>query len=810
MNFTDNLGNIFSLKSYSEYPIGYEYETNKYVFWVDSDYSHKLTIGNWYVKPIRFVLDHKPESVNIYLNSDKFKLLNKIPESLEIDLDSLTTTLSDLYIIEGLSGNDGSTLYLCNFYIFAKSDEEGTWTTQVMINVDNEWCPISVAASFVDVCEELEINASNFGKKFPKEILKAVWEQSYNNDVPDINLYNIKLKEWLLNHMLISGECGNYRSALASLEWFGWGDKLSLSKLLKTDNDFLDQYIHDYFNLDNDIDESFKYFKQTILLSLYFSINKETGNIYEVDDNLDLWGEGKPILEDLESKYDESIIDSITYKKKVIEWSMHEISLKLACLSYMYKKYFLPMHLSIHSASVRRTVFANDMKMLNDSYLGLTEKPIYDYDADFDTSIEFYERKDLYISTDKIILDENDFCIKDKESDSYIGSENFYPYIYVPVNIISTNDIVDITVVLSKNNMQIFDKHFVYATDKYDFEGICIIPSKYISTFDKDFWESGIFTLDIKLNGVWYSYDFSIPVTQPKILFGTLQYVYDHEKCKQINSISDTSIDFNAVFADNDIANISIINDFKYYDNISIIKDNTELLDKYIISQIQTVKIGKHKEFFNKIYIYDIENNGNSIQYDKHTFGDELSTDIALYRKFFNDDGEIKDTETFNTEDYDFYLMHNNTKYFIVAISKKTINYAINLPINKNHINIGTDNYDLIYLRSSDIFMLERMMINWKTSGYNHFKTTDIIISVLTNVNLPVISNMSNKWEYKGISISNKNIKSVYFGSVAGIMSIEENQSEYISGYYDAICTYSTDNFYSHNRILKGKILIEK
>ena len=94
--------------------------------------------------------------------------------------------------------------------------------------------------------------------QIPKDILKAVYAESLYNDVFNEALYNEKLKEYLINIMGIKGECGNFNSAIKSLKWFGYGDKISISKLLKTDNDFKAQYIFDYFNISNDVITSFK------------------------------------------------------------------------------------------------------------------------------------------------------------------------------------------------------------------------------------------------------------------------------------------------------------------------------------------------------------------------------------------------------------------------------------------------------------------------------------------------------------------------------------------------------------------------
>ena len=41
MEFIDSTGHIFYLEDYSSYPIGFEYEQNNYVFWLENDYKSK-------------------------------------------------------------------------------------------------------------------------------------------------------------------------------------------------------------------------------------------------------------------------------------------------------------------------------------------------------------------------------------------------------------------------------------------------------------------------------------------------------------------------------------------------------------------------------------------------------------------------------------------------------------------------------------------------------------------------------------------------------------------------------------------------
>jgi len=57
MEFIDHTGHIFSLPSYSEYPVGYEYDTNDYIFWLENNIG-KLSVDNFYMLPIRPLLSN--------------------------------------------------------------------------------------------------------------------------------------------------------------------------------------------------------------------------------------------------------------------------------------------------------------------------------------------------------------------------------------------------------------------------------------------------------------------------------------------------------------------------------------------------------------------------------------------------------------------------------------------------------------------------------------------------------------------------------------------------------------------------------
>ena len=226
MEFVDNTGHIFSLPSYNEKPIGYEYEEYSYVFWIDSNNTSKLSVNNFYSKPIYALYELNKDfdiedleddynsvlDIEIYTNnSNIFKLISSrdLQKSISkedfkltdyVDLNMLNDTdekysflktrltNEDLYCVKTtevktVQNDTGSVeinYLMIPIYPIACAKEAGTWITNLMIHVHNnsnntdEWCYISVGGEFIDEYEELIINGRNMGISLPKDILKSV------------------------------------------------------------------------------------------------------------------------------------------------------------------------------------------------------------------------------------------------------------------------------------------------------------------------------------------------------------------------------------------------------------------------------------------------------------------------------------------------------------------------------------------------------------------------------------------------------------------------------------------------------------
>jgi len=555
MNFIDHTGHTFTLKSYTEYPIGHEYIDPFYTFWLDGYVEgRKLSISNWYVKPIWILLDNNQKISSIELHSNIFwactyATLKKIgldkvtylTDTLEIDEEAIYSECmhDGTYDIDE-EGIDLGTCTVFPLYAFGKSEEEGTFSTDLVIRDSNdEWCPVAVSGEWHDETEELEVNAKNMGMAVPKEVLKAVYDTSFYSDVPDTVTYDRKLKEALLEYMHIKGECGNYTSAINSLEWFGYGDKIDFVKLMRTDNQFLATYIRDSFNSNSDVLNSFASFNNSQYVSVLIKENRETSNVDWQRWNDELKGEGKPFVEDLfmkvvTVKHDEN---DISFWKPFYDWNFIEMALKLSYLARAWKKYFLPLHTSVMSASLNRTVFANDLKHISKVTQKLTCNPIRNWNTN--DVVRFSGSNVIYIYNQRHFIDEQfnemtGYEERGTKSDASIlliddicasipiwfesleGEEHFY----------------DVNLLLTRNGHKVYESKFQFCQKKgkQSYTSFILSPNYIVNETDQkrgmSYWIDKKYRLSILCNGKWWYYDFTLKVPEFVLGLGTLKYNY--------------------------------------------------------------------------------------------------------------------------------------------------------------------------------------------------------------------------------------------------------------------------------------------
>lgn len=554
MNFVDHTGHIYSIPSYNENPIGHEYDIQPYIFWLSSEYTGRLSINNYYILPIRLLLDKVPQKIDIEINdSEVFSLystrsmhdlvngLDSLNSYIEIDEKSFVKSLT----IDDLIGYnlDGTNKILVPFYATGIATEDGTLMTSGIIHIvyddGEEWAPITLGGEFYDENEALIINGRNMGISLPKDILGAIYQSSYYNEVPDEALYASKIREYLLSYMNIKGQVGNFNSILNAIEWFGYGKKIEVQKLLQNDNQFMDQFFLDDFDISTNIYKAIESFRSSTYISLRLWDNQETDDTepQKFMEPFTLWGEGKPIMDGLFKKtivkhYDEGDID---FYRSYYDYAFDEMGLKLAMLGEYFKKYFMPIHLFLHSTSISHQVFANDVKMINVPSVAENAGIVMANDA---VQVIFDTRANYYIYNQTFYTDYAFNNLEGPNRNSvykYLGEhtdeEVLYidePCIEIPITYIGEG-IFKCHYILLKDEIQVYESDFIFNQSSDILYKSFILLPRYINDLKKltvNYWLDSNYRLAILCNDRWYYHDFNIRMPEMDLGLGLLRYQY--------------------------------------------------------------------------------------------------------------------------------------------------------------------------------------------------------------------------------------------------------------------------------------------
>lgn len=873
MEFIDHTGHIFTQKSYNDYPVGYEFETLPYIFWLNNQYTQNLSIDNYYMLPIRPLVENSRngeiKAVSIKCNSNIFKLVasKRIQEqqSLTIELKEDSSDFKSELVIDDILQVKDDEFTMLPFYVIGNSTEEGTFTTTILISIyyDNDvqiHCPITVGGVWVDEIEQLQINASNMGVNLPKDIIRAIYQSSLVNDKLDTALYNDKVKEYLINYMSIKGECGNTNSVINSLKWFGYGDKITLDKLIRTDNDLYNQYVHDNLSLNNDIIKGFDNFVNTSLFTLVIKDNEDIDNVpFNFDE--DFYGENNPQTQSLfdkliESRYDEK---DIVFYRPYYEFTLQEMFLKLSCLKYYYQKYFLPMHVGIYSASIQHKEYCNDIKFTIKPFNKICSNLVILNDAD--VNVKFPEDNNIYFYSQNHYIDElyNEFT--DYE---YLGNNTDMSIYYtddicfsIPMTITGDDYYRCKLFIKRSDNQLVYESSFNFAqSESHDYKSLVILPKLINKYADINYWMKYTYTLYVCVNDKWFEFPFTLNIPELNISFGTLEYKYEYEKVRQIQdaktfyeilkittenskNLSTDEIDIMRNFIREEDSYIDVtFNAFMYLPsliNVDNIKFTNNVIDytnkgnllQFVSRYREAPMISDNKKYYNRVHYFTLHDtySGKPIKYT-----DSIDNG-RLYTNFFDNEGNQKgivDSSIFKDKalDYDFYLMHDSLDiedyrgilsdkelenwephWYGVFISKQTIDKAIidsDLDIQKY---FKDNNYELRYVASDNKFLINRMIFK-DSGGENIFNIDDIIVSTVNNINLPFILELGSHWNFKPFSLGMNKEANVNSNTNSAIISMGNGNNHYESGYYDVSVRYSLDSNTQEQKTKRARILI--
>lgn len=623
MEFIDNTGHIFSLSS-SDTNSGWEYNESEYVFWMPGDDGRKeISVSSYYIMQIvpyigeGNTLGKNGEAIPLSdiaavrtaCSSNIFKIFGYEPNNdgkmPVIDMGDASMQAKETYVTyRAAELLKTATEIISPFFVVCRCDEAGAFMTNVLIEVIyytkdssgkktavSSYAVARVGAVAADESEKLEINAGNFGLSLPRGILSAVYQSDVVSGPEkfDASLYNEKLKEYLMHRMCISGETGNYNSMRNALKWFGWGDKLKISKLLQTDNELLNQYVRDDFDIADDVLNSFKRFRNTSLVSfklkendiLYKEINGEDDSAavrapQTWAESDDFNGEALPETEDLFSKYvlEELEQSEIEYYEPYYLYNVSLVMLKLAFFKYYYKKYFCPVHAGVMTASVERRAFMPDIKITQAHGTSLCERPVLcqgecvvDIFGLSSYDLSGVKKTTLFFESEMHWVDRNflEFSIYKKENyytgvtdtaasknDTNSSSQVYETHemcVSLPVrfwsNISEKNNwdsarevnssyLYKADIIVSKRKSDTYEEiwsasdQFTQSADNR-LENIVIIPklNPRLKSDGVSWWTDGEYRIDICCNGRWFSQVFDVKLPELTVQTGYLQYKYD-------------------------------------------------------------------------------------------------------------------------------------------------------------------------------------------------------------------------------------------------------------------------------------------
>lgn len=871
MEFIDHTGHIFTQKSYNDYPVGYEFETLPYIFWLNNQYTQNLSIDNYYMLPIRPLVENSRngeiKAVSIKCNSNIFKLVasKRIQEqqSLTIELKEDSSDFKSELVIDDILQVKDDEFTMLPFYVIGNSNEEGTFTTTILISIyyDNDvqiHCPITVGGVWVDEIEQLQINASNMGVNLPKDIIRAIYQSSLVNDKLDTALYNDKVKEYLINYMSIKGECGNTNSVINSLKWFGYGDKITLDKLIRTDNDLYNQYVHDNLSLNNDIIKGFENFVNTSLFTLVIKENEDTDNVpFNFDE--DFYGENNPQTQSLfdkliESRYDEK---DIVFYKPYYEFTLQEMFLKLSCLQYYYQKYFLPIHVGIYSASIQHKEYCNDIKFTIKPFNKICSNLVILNDAD--VNVKFPEDNNIYFYSQNHYIDElyNEFT-----NYEYLGNNTDMSIYYtddicfsIPMTITGDDYYRCKLFIKRSDNQLVYESSFNFAqSESHDYKSLVILPKLINKYADINYWMKYTYTLYVCVNDKWFEFPFTLNIPELNISFGKLEYKYEYEKVRQIQdaktfydalgmttkSLPKDEIGIMRNFITGENSSIdATFNAFMYLPsliNVDNIKFTSNVIDyankgnllQFVSKYKESPIVSDNKKYYNRVHYFTLHDtySGKPLKYT-----DNNIDNARIYTNFFDNEGNqrgIVDSSVFEGKalDYDFYLMHDSLDiedyrgilsdkelenwephWYGVFISKQTIDNAIidsDLDIQKS---FKDNNYELRYVASDNKFLINRMIFK-DSGGENIFNIDDIIVSTVNNINLPFILELGSHWNFKPFSLGMNKEANVNSNTNSAIISMGNGNNHYERGYYDVSVRYSLDSNTQEQKVKRARILV--
>lgn len=321
------------------------------------------------------------DSVNIYIVCDN-KITNMTQNIFgsnfalyEIVNDEVLTNYSTNKI-DLISNTNGKYVYKLNIIFNPLENTKHETNGVYSVVIDSQEFNFNLIGQVIQIDKQLVVTLQNFKKFMNDDYIIAFRESILSSSATDYELYNRKMREYLMNIHSLSNLHGSYKNLEAVIKFFGYGDLLELKEYW---------YFEDKYKSTNigslvlsSIDKSLIGYKKSNQMSLTYQINEQSG--YD-ENNL-------PLYVNVLSNIDEVI-------------------LKMYALQRILEKEFLPLNTHIVDiiGEMQGVVGFEISMLLNNTLISSTN--ITD---NLNKPIEWeIESKDLKILNHRVIVDEYRF-----------------------------------------------------------------------------------------------------------------------------------------------------------------------------------------------------------------------------------------------------------------------------------------------------------------------------------------------------------------------------------------------------------------
>lgn len=166
-------------------------------------------------------------------------------------------------------------LHIYKLNLLFEPETESSYSGKLSIETSNGSAEFMLYGETSEIDERLVVVLQNFKKFLDDDYVTAFRESVVNSNAVDAELYNRKVREYLLNiHDLVALR-GSYKSLFAAMEYFGYGEMLALREYWVSNGTYKSTPIGNAVL--THIDKSLAGFKKTNQMSLTYQISEEIG-----------------------------------------------------------------------------------------------------------------------------------------------------------------------------------------------------------------------------------------------------------------------------------------------------------------------------------------------------------------------------------------------------------------------------------------------------------------------------------------------------------------------------------------------------